>query len=115
MNSHAHPHPDTRFHAQAPAEHEPYAPPRRHWPGVLAALAVAAVVALVAVNSTDRKDTLPAAPLITEPTAAGPANVAPTSEQTADRLVEDTSRVIVTEEQPVDVSTPPVEDRAPAQ
>ena len=114
MNTHAHPHPDTRVYAQGPSEHEPYAPPRRHWPGVLAALAVAAVVALVAVNSTDRNDTVPA-PLPTEPTAAGPADVSPTGEQTADRTVEDTSRVIVTDEQPVDVSTPPVEDHAPAQ
>ncbi len=112
MNTHAHPHPDT--HAQGPAEHQTYAPPRRHWPGVLAMLAVAAAVALLAVNSADQKDTLPA-PLITEPTAAGPSNVSPTGEQMAERLVEDTSRVIVTEEQPVDVSTPPVEDQAPAQ
>jgi hypothetical protein len=115
MNSHAHPHPDTRVYARGPSEHQPYAPPRRHWPGVLAALAVAAVVALLAVNNTDRKDTLPAPPLITEPTAAGPSQTSPTSEQTTDRTVEDTSGVIVTDEQPVDVSTPPVEDRAPAQ
>ena len=114
MNSHAHPHSDTRFYAQGPTEHQPYAPLRRHWPGVLAALAVAAAVALVAVNSTDTKDTLPA-PAVTEPTATVPSNASPTGEQTAARVVEDTSRVIVTEEQPVEVSTPPAEDRAPAQ
>ncbi|HEX5682986.1 MAG TPA: hypothetical protein VFY73_03025 [Ideonella sp.] len=110
-----HAHHDTRVHAQPPAQYPLYEPARRHWPGVLAAVAVAAAAALLAVNDTDEKDTLPPPPAATE--SATTSNAAPpTSERPTERSVEDTSRVIVTDEQPVDVSTPVQEDEpAPAQ
>lgn len=113
MISHA--HHDTRVHARPPTQHPLYEPARRHWPGVLAAVVVAAVAALLAVNETDEKDTLLPPPAMTSP--AAPSNASPpTSERPTERNVEDTSGVIVTDEQPVDVSTPVQEDEpAPAQ
>ena len=102
--------------ADAPAEHPLYEPARRHWPGVVAALAVAAVVAFVAVNSADDNDTVAPPPTLTEPATTTPSSASPpSSERPTERHVDDTSGAIVTDEQPVDVATPPPQERSPAQ
>lgn len=122
MHTHAHPYPssarDNRVLARGPEISEPqeqYHPARRHWPGILAALAIAAVVALLAVNETDHPDTAPP-PVVTQPSQATRSDaVLPGSERPVVGDIEDTSRVIVTDQQPVDVSSPQSEETAPAQ
>jgi hypothetical protein len=119
MNTHA--HPDSRVLAQSPElsdEHAPYHPARRHWPGIVAALVIAAVVALLAVNETDPRDMAQgqAPATMTEPTSSTPPDARPPgSERPTERDVEDTSGVIVTDQQPVDVSEPASEETSPAQ
>jgi hypothetical protein len=121
MTMHSHAHPDSRVLARGPAlsdEHSPYQPARRHWPGVVAALIIAAVVALLAVNETDPRDMAQGqAPAgVTESTSATPSDaMPPSSERPVERDVEDTSGVIVTDQQPVDVSEPVSEETSPAQ
>lgn len=125
MHTHAHPYPsnasharDTRVLARGPELSNPqeqYHPARRHWPGILAAAAIAAVVALLAVNETDHPDTAPP-PVVTQQAQSTRSDaVAPGSERPAVGEVEDTSGVIVTDQQPVDVSSPASEETAPAQ
>lgn len=126
MHTHAHPYPshgpshgrDSRVLAHGPELSEPhdlYHPARRHWPGILAAAVIAAVVALLAVNEPDHADTAPP-PVVTQPsTPARSDAVAPGSERPAVGDIEDTSGVIVTDQQPVDVSSPASEETAPAQ
>lgn len=105
---------DVRMPGNEAAEHPLYEPARRHWPGVLAALAVAAVVAFVAVNSADDPDLAPP-PTAAEPTSSTPSTASPaTSERPTEHAVEDSSGAVVTDEQPVDVSTPPPQERIPA-
>ena len=119
MNAHA--PSDTRVltHGPEPAgEHAPYHPARRHWPGIVAALVIAAVVALLAVNETDPRDMAQgqAPATVTEPTSSTPSDAMPPgSERPTERDVEDTSGVIVTDQQPVDVSAPASEETSPAQ
>lgn len=58
---------------------EPYAPARRHWPGVLAALVIALAVILLAIGGRDDNEGLSqaTAPNVTQPgPAAGPADQA---------------------------------------
>jgi hypothetical protein len=121
MTMHTHAHSDTRVLAHGPDAadaHDAYHPVRRHWPGVLAAVVIAAVAALLAVNETDPRDMAqnqaPAA--VTESTSSTPSDAMPPgSERPVERSVEDTSAVIVTDQQPVDVSAPSSEEQSPAQ
>jgi hypothetical protein len=122
MTMHTRAHSDTQVLARGPApadEHGAYRPARRHWPGVAAAVIIAAVATFLAVNETDFRDVsqgqAPAA--VTEPaTTTTPSDAMPPgSERPIERDVEDTSGVIVTDEQPVDVSAPESSERSPAQ
>jgi len=52
---------------------EPYAPARRHWPGILAALVIALAVILLAVGSRDDADDLSQATATDAAQRIGPA------------------------------------------
>lgn len=117
---HTHAYRDTRVLAKGPDLSPPqdlYRPARRHWPGIVAALAIAAVAVLLAVNETDDVDKAPTpAPAVMQPSTATRSDaVAPGSERPNVGDIEDTSRVIVTDQQPVDVSSPQSEETSPAQ
>ena len=52
---------------------EPYAPARRHWPGILAALVIALAVILLAIGSRDDTDDLSQATATDATQRIGPA------------------------------------------
>ncbi|MGM9488511.1 hypothetical protein [Ideonella sp. YS5] len=52
---------------------EPYAPTRRHWPGILAALVIALAVILLAIGSRDEADDLSQATATDATQRIGPA------------------------------------------
>jgi hypothetical protein len=76
---HSQTHDDLRAHdvripaGEALEGQEPYAPTRRHWPGVLAALVIALAVILLAVGGRDDNEGLSQA---TAPNATQPATPA---------------------------------------
>ncbi|MEK8034598.1 hypothetical protein AACH06_27600 [Ideonella sp. DXS29W] len=100
-------------------DHAPYRPVRRHWPGVVAALAVAGLVAWLAVDSVNGTDT---ADTVTTPRTAPAAEVEgakangdnptlpPGGTDPAQAEPHD-GGVIVSDQPPVDVSSPATDDQ----
>ena len=62
---------------------EPYAPARRHWPGILAALVIALAVILLAVGSRDDADDLSQATSTDAAQRIGPSGETGTDAQQA--------------------------------